>query len=91
MSNDQGPPPSAPKEEMPAPSAPALQANNGFNFMSSSSNLPRLDGKNFQSWLEMISIALKLRGLKRAIESEDADEISDLSAKLILLETMDES
>lgn len=54
-------------------------------------NLPKLDGKNFQSWFELISIALELKGLKKAIEENEADDRTNLQAKFILLESMDES
>jgi len=53
-------------------------------------NIPKLDGKNYQSWVEIVSIVLKLRGLDRAIV-DDRDEVGNLQAKLVLLESMDES
>lgn len=33
------------------------------------SNLPKLNGKNFQSWKELVEIVLTLRGLKKAIQT----------------------
>lgn len=57
----------------------------------STSNLPKLDGTNFASWFDLISIVLELRGIKSAIENENADTVANLQAKLILLESMDEN
>jgi len=56
-----------------------------------STNLPKLNGKNYQSWRELIDIVLELRGLKSATERSDVDSRVNLQAKLILLETLDES
>ena len=55
------------------------------------SSLPKLDGKNFQSWKELVELVLTLRGLVKAVKKDDVDETSNLQAKLILLESMDES
>lgn len=54
-------------------------------------NIPKLDGKNFQSWRDMIEILLKLKGLDRALKNEDVEETTQLAATLVLLETMDEA
>lgn len=59
--------------------------------MITTANLPKLDGSNFASWSDMITIHLKLRGLADATTNDVVDEIVDLQAKLVLLETMDES
>lgn len=58
--------------------------------VGNTNNLPKLDGKNYQSWREIVEITLQLRGLIKAIR-EDVDEVTNLQAKLVLFETMDES
>lgn len=58
--------------------------------VGNTTNIPKLDGKKFQSWKEMIDIILRLRGLGGALTRE-VDELIDLQARLLLLETMDES
>lgn len=44
------------------------------------SNLPKLNGKNFQSWKELVVIVLTLKGLKKAITDDKIDDVSDLHA-----------
>lgn len=50
--------------------------------------ITKLDKTNYQDWKD-VEIELKLRGLYRAVESEDVDEITDLKARRIIFETMD--
>lgn len=59
--------------------------------MGSTANIPKLTSTTYQSWLEMVSIYLQLKGWSKALSSEGVDEIMDLQCKLVLLETMDES
>lgn len=62
------------------------------SFMSA--NLPRLNGKNYMSWKEMMDLLLEVRGLKSAIEQQDGravEVVIDLQARLLILETLDES
>lgn len=55
------------------------------------SGVPKLDGTNFESWREMVSIVLTLRGLRHAVEEGGrVDVMEDLQAKLIIMETMTE-
>jgi len=55
------------------------------------SGITKLNGRNFRTWKEMISILLRLRGISKAVSDDDVDEMIDLQAKLALLEAMDES
>lgn len=52
---------------------------------------PLLDGKNFQSWAELVKIVLELRGFKKTLESDEVDPGLDLEASLIILDSMDGS
>lgn len=54
-------------------------------------NVTKLNGKNFRTWKEMVMIILQLRGLSNAVKGDIVDENTNLQAKLILLEAMDES
>jgi len=63
----------------------------GSQGCASSAQIPRLNGKNYQSWKELVGIVLELGGLKDAIETECVDIKTQLQAKLIVLETLDES
>lgn len=56
----------------------------------SSSHLPKLEGNNFQSWREMVEMAMELKGIKRALETAEVDHRMNIQAKLFLLETMSE-
>ena len=53
------------------------------------STITKSNKKNFRNWSDHIEIELKLRGIYKAITEEDVDEISDLKARRIHLETMD--
>jgi len=64
---------------------------NGPNQAVNSTNLPKLNRINYQSWRELIDMVLELRGLKRVTERSDVDSKVNLRAKLIFLETLDES
>ena len=57
----------------------------------SAANLLKLDGSNYQSWNELINIVLELKGIKEAVESDNPSQIANLQAKLIILESMNES
>lgn len=59
---------------------------------SSSTSIPKLNGRNFNAWRSMIEIVAKLRGLHTAIfePEKSANENEQLRAKLTLLEAMDE-
>ena len=59
--------------------------------LTSTVNLPKLDGTNYLSWIELVKIVLELRDLKSAIEGDDVDQVTDLQAELVLLESMNES
>lgn len=60
--------------------------------MSPIANIPKLDGTNFQSWYELVGIVLELKGLSRAIKLDEGVETRvDLQARLIILESMNES
>lgn len=54
-------------------------------------NLPKLDGANYQSWIEMLNLALEVRGWKSAITEEAPNTIINAQAKFMLLEAMNES
>lgn len=54
-------------------------------------NIPKLDGKNYQSWIELVNIVLELRGLRHVIVGDTVDTVADLHAKFVLLGAMDES
>lgn len=51
-------------------------------------SITKLDKTNYKDWKEDIEIELKLRGIHKAIQNE-VDELIDLQARRILLETMD--
>lgn len=59
------------------------------NMVGSLSSVTKLNKKNFHEWFEDIEIELKLRGLEQAMTVENVDEVTDLLARRILLETMD--
>lgn len=67
-----------------------LQPNDN-KFMIPTSNIPKLDNKNYQSWIEIVRIILELRGLTHAIEQNDVTATANLQARLLLLGAMDES
>lgn len=54
-------------------------------------NIPKLNNKNFISWKEMVMMALEIKGLLAALREENVDLRTYLSAKFLLVETMDES
>lgn len=54
-------------------------------------SIQKLIGQNFLPWKRQVVIVLKLKGLEDALTKEDPDEIIDMQAILILLETMDNS
>ena len=55
-------------------------------------NIPKLNGANYASWREMLGLVLELRGLSGAIkEDTKADDRAGLLAKLLIMETLDET
>lgn len=65
------------------------QAENMVPTMYNTANIQKLNGTNFTAWRREVEMVLKLRGLKKALETEDCDERIELQAMLVLLETMD--
>lgn len=51
--------------------------------------ITKLNKTNYKDWLEDIEIELKLRGVYKAIETADVEEMIELQARRIILETMD--
>lgn len=68
-----------------------VESSSNGGSRSSTHNIPKLNGKNYLSWRDMVEIILQLRGLDEAILSESVDKVKDNTAKLILYETMEES
>lgn len=57
--------------------------------LSSIAAITKLDKTNFHEWREDIEIELKIRKLYKAITEVEVDEMIDLQARRIILETMD--
>lgn len=57
----------------------------------STNKIPLLTKNNYQSWRDMIELFLEIKGLKVALLSSSVDAMIDMNARLILMETMDES
>ena len=49
----------------------------------------KLDKTNYKDWVEEIEIELKLRSVYKALTDDNVDEMTDLQARRIILETMD--
>lgn len=69
--------------------ASELPTNNGA--VAVDANIPKLDGTNFASWYELVSLVLEIKGLDGAIGSDATPAKIRLQAKLVLLESMNES
>lgn len=65
------------------------QTSNGQ--VSLTANIPKLDGTNFASWYELVSLFLEIKGLDAALKSDAVPTRVRLQAKLVLLESMNES
>lgn len=62
-----------------------------MSYTNHSASVPKLTEKNYLSWKLLITTVLKLKGLDKVVSGEQkVDEISELEAKLLLLETLDE-
>lgn len=61
------------------------------NMGIATTNIQKLNGNNFLPWKRQVTILLKLRKLEKALTEDEVDEITDMQAVLILLETMDDS
>lgn len=56
-----------------------------------SSKIPQLTKDNFQSWKDLIDLFMEINGLQDALVSDEVDKQIDMNARLILLQSMDES
>lgn len=63
--------------------------NNGTISLGNISNITKLDRTNYKNWVEDIEIELKLRRVHKAVVEDNVDEMIDLQARRIILETMD--